>query len=130
MSLTRRTPLRRTPLARTSQPLRTTRLRPVSEVRRQRATDRERVRETVIERDGGCAARDLLPGACWGRLDPHEPHPHADLLDPDHVLCLCRRHHTGQFESAHLSPQRYELGLLCHFYEPLWSWEADWKDKR
>jgi hypothetical protein len=102
-------------------------LRPFSDKRRADSDEREAVRLFCIERDGGCAARDLLPGDCWGRLDPHEPHPHADLLDPEQVLTLCRNHHTMQNESAHHSPRRYELGLLCHNGDPLWSWERDWK---
>jgi len=121
MTLARRTPMKRTAMQRSGK-----RLPQTSAKRAADRIEREHVRLLVIERDGGCAARDLLPGDCWGRLDPHEPHPHADLLDVDQVLALCRNHHTMQKESAHLSPRRYELGLLCRMGDPLWSWERDW----
>ena len=102
-------------------------LRPVSEVRRQRAAEREQVRQTVIARDGGCVARGLLPGACGGRLDPHEPQRGANLLDPDQVLCVCRIHHGYLHEHP---ADSYELGLLAHFYDEQWSYERDWKPRR
>lgn len=101
-----------------------TALKPMSDKRRARVHEREDVRQTCIERDGGCVARDLVPAVpCFGRLDPHEPQLGADKYNPDRVLTLCRNHHRFVHDNPH---EGRELGLLVHRWED-WSYERDFK---
>lgn len=103
-------------------PLRSrSRLRPVSKKRQRENRVRSVVRAEVLERDGNCQARDLIPRvACGGPLDVHElvrrSQWRAGILDPSNCLVLCRWHHSYVTEHPELA---HELGLSR------WSWERE-----
>lgn len=76
-------------------------MRAMSPKRRRQLAERARVRDIVLERDGGCRAQGA-PGRCGtlpGRplMEVHEiesrgRNPHA-WLDPDLCVAICPRHH-------------------------------------
>lgn len=97
-------------------------MRAVSDKRRVQNVEFAKVREFVMERDGGCMLRQrllatepplILYHRCSGALDPHHIVPVArDVtlrLDPDNLVVLCRAGHD--WVHTHPVPATL-LGLL------------------
>jgi 5-methylcytosine-specific restriction endonuclease McrA len=102
-------------------PLRSfTRLRPMSKRRRRELRQRAQVRVEVLERDGGCVARDRLPqvSCSGGDLDVHElvrrSQWRAGWLYASNCVAICRRHH----DYVGLHPEHaHAVGLVRWSYE-------------
>lgn len=71
--------------------------------------------QQVLARDGNCMGREL-PGACFGRIDPHhiKMRSQGGLDTLDNLISLCRAHHSWVHEHPEES---YELGFLKHGWE-------------
>lgn len=90
---------------------------------RRRAERRRRaeVVAVVLERDGGCVGRDLVPSvSCAGRLRAHEVAQRSTTpgshLRPELIRTLCDAHHD--WAHGHIAEAR-EVGLIVD------SWEVD-----
>lgn len=87
--------------------------------RRAERVEREALRQRVLERADGCAARKLATGvACMGRLEVHEISKRSRKpgchLDEDDCIAVCSRHNSWiEDQPRHAQA----LGLAK------WSWE-------
>lgn len=99
--------------------MRRSRLRSVSLKRRRDLRVRAAVQVEVLERDGGCRGRGVLPTVgCAGRLEFHElvrrSQWPAGWLVPSNVVLLCSAHHRF----VTLNPEAgHDVDLVR------WSWE-------
>lgn len=113
--LARKTPLRaRSPWRPVRRPL----PRESVKHRRQRRV-RAAVVAEVLERDGGCVGRELVPSvACSGRLEVHEVAQRSVVpgshLRPDLAVALCSAHH--RWVDGHIAEAR-EVGLIVDSWE-------------
>jgi 5-methylcytosine-specific restriction endonuclease McrA len=113
--------MKRSPMPTRKVPLRSfARLRPMSKRRRRELRQRAQVRVEVLERDGGCVARDRLPqvSCSGGDLDVHElvrrSQWRAGWLYASNAVAICRNHHRLVTERPELG---HSVGLV------VWSWE-------
>jgi 5-methylcytosine-specific restriction endonuclease McrA len=85
-------------------------------VSRSRSTIPAKVRRSVLERDGGCKARGLVPGRCHGRAEVHHLRRRSQGRDDstDNLIAVCSFHH--QWITEH-PKDAHDLGLAK------WSWE-------
>jgi len=99
--------------------LKRTRLKPISDKRREEIPERQKTLEVVFARDKRqCRAAAFFPDMpCQGPLDGHEPLSRArggNPLDPDEVVTVCRGHH----DHIHAHPEESAaLGLLEHSWD-------------
>lgn len=101
---------------------------PVSPKRRSLRPERDRTRDAVIERDGGCCGEGLpgVPhdhpvGRPW-TLEVHELRRGAmrstDFVNPDACIALCPAAHEFATTAGYPEPAR-RLGLVLHGWESL-----------
>lgn len=94
-------------------------IRQMSPRRRRELRQRAVVRRIVLERDGRCVARELLPAIeCAGPSDVHEvkrrAHDGSGWLNASRCVALCRAHHRWVTDHPR---EGHAVGLV------VWSWE-------
>lgn len=101
------------------------RVKPISDKRRDRISARRITMEIVRERDHCCQGQRVWSHECRGNLVGHEPHKRSaggDETDVDQVLLVC------EFINAFVEDEpewALSVGLSVHAWET-WSWSQDW----
>lgn len=109
---------RRTPLARSSTPLRRTRIRPISRKRAAARDERAEIREQVFARDRHrCLLSTYGVGPCSGRLTPHHLRKEGQggPYTVDNLLTLCSIHNDWVEDVPDLA---WALGLVVRRGDP------------